>query len=356
MQVQDGFEISLPSCPHPQDSASSLCSIRASIHSSIERYPAATSFHDPGLQTNAEKIISDYQSLLDVLYKAEIPGPKLIRLQREFRTPLGHGGQANIYGTSADFEKGALALQGEDVDSRIKCSALHWTRSVVKHLRTDQRRNDVEHAHREISQLCHPALRCHPNIVKLISWGLSLDALESVSSDSLSTPLLILERAYCDMTQFIKSEEYDNVPYETLCHICLDVGQGLSAVHSAGMIHGDLKLENILIFPNEKSPEIHWTAKLCDFGSAISTDSNSPGVTRYLGSDTWRPPECYEKHLIGTPMPEPLIPCDTFAYGLVVWATFVGILAPRSLIRKNMKVMVLISFAILGVNASTQEP
>ncbi|KAL8664465.1 MAG: hypothetical protein Q9202_003015 [Teloschistes flavicans] len=216
-------------------------------------------------------------------------------------------------------------MEEQDVDAKAKHSASFWTKCVVKHLRTDQRRNDVHHAHREISRLCHPLLQRHPNIVNLISWGISLDALESVSLNSLSTPLLILERAYCDLGQFIRSENYDIASYEFLCDRCLEVGRGLTAVHLAGIIHGDLKLENILLFQNDGPSETIWTAKLCDFGSAVPISFDARETSRYLGSDTWLPPECYERNLIGRPMPESLIPCDIFVYGLVVWAVFVGI-------------------------------
>ncbi|KAL8645702.1 MAG: hypothetical protein Q9210_006559 [Variospora velana] len=195
-----------------------------------------------------------------------------------------------------------------------------------KHLRTDQRRNDVQHAFREITQLCNPSLRTHPNIVRLVSWGMSLDALEAVNVDSLSAPLLILERAHCDLAQLIRSQDYETAPFEELCHLSLDVGNGLGAVHSAGIVHGDLKLENILIF-EEQSTSGRWTAKLCDFGSAVSTSpmSESRESASYLGSETWLPPECYEKLLLGKPLPRSLVPCDVFVYGLVVWAIFVGI-------------------------------
>ncbi|KAL8725253.1 MAG: hypothetical protein Q9181_006478 [Wetmoreana brouardii] len=317
----------LPSfCSGRENSTPSLRSIVTSVCSSAGSQPAAASY--PSClkpETKAPQPGADLQSLLDIFRKTAVPGPKLIRLQREFYTPLGHGGQGNVYGVSAAFAESALALQDEDVELKAKHSALYWTKCVVKHLRTDQGRNAVQHAYREINQLCHPSLRHHPNIVKLVSWGLSLDHLESQTLGSLTTPLLVLERAFCDLARFIGTEEYDSATYESLCHICLDVGQGLGAVHSAGIIHGDLKLENILIIPKENNSETGWTAKLCDFGSAVSIAARSNEVPKYLGSDTWRPPECYEKYLLGTPMPEPLIPCDIFVYGLVVWATFVGV-------------------------------
>ncbi|KAL8800157.1 MAG: hypothetical protein Q9182_005358 [Xanthomendoza sp. 2 TL-2023] len=66
-----------------------------------------------------------------------------------------------------------------------------------------------------------------------------------------------------------------------------------------------------------------WVAKLCDFGSAVPSQTGSQN-NRYLGSDTWLPPECYENIRVGKAMPVSLIPCDIFVYGLVVWATFIG--------------------------------
>ncbi|KAL8949341.1 MAG: hypothetical protein Q9222_004546 [Ikaeria aurantiellina] len=277
------------------------------------------------LEAKAEQIISDLKSLLDILFKNGIPGPKLIRLERESCNPLGHGGQGNVFGASPEFERRALDIPGFDIDPRVKSSALQWIRCVVKHLRTDQRRNDVQHAYREISRLCHPILRRHPNVVKLISWGMSLDGLETASLNSLSTPLLILERAHCDLAQFIRSEVYGTVQYETLLDLCFDVGRGLEAVHSAGIVHGDLKLENVLLFTTKTPTKDRWIAKLCDFGSATATSTDPPEARRYLGSETWLPPECYEKMILGKPMPESLVPCDVFAYGLIVWATFIGI-------------------------------
>lgn len=307
------------------DGASSLYSTPASIASFHQRYPANSRSYRPRRLANPQQSLSDLKSLLDILYTNGIPGPKLIRLQKEFSTPLGHGGQGNVYGVTNEFDEKARKLQYQDVEDRAKSSALRWTQCVVKRLRADQRRNDVHYAFREVSRLCHPSLRQHPNVVSLLSWGMSLDALETVNLDSLSTPLLILERSHCDLAQFIRSEDYVTASYELLCDLCLDIGRGLSAVHSTGIVHGDLKLENILIFPRELYLTSKWIAKLCDFGSAVPALADQQEVSSYLGSDTWLPPEWYERSLMGKPLPRSLIPCDIFVYGLVVWATFVGI-------------------------------
>ncbi|KAL8918638.1 MAG: hypothetical protein Q9172_005331 [Xanthocarpia lactea] len=330
MEPQDGNDVSSSSRIDPgsfTSSSSSFYSPISSISSSSQRYPSTSRSFRPRSEASAQQSISDLKSLLDILFTNQIPGPKLIRLEREFCTSIGHGGQANVYGVSPDFEKKALALQNQTDDQRIKHSALYWTKCVVKHLRTDQRRNDVLHAFREISRLCAPSLKSHPNIVKMVSWGLSLDALEAVNLDSLSTPLLILEKARFDLAQLIQSPEYETLSYETLCHLSLNIGHGLGAVHSSGIVHGDLKLENILIFSESQATGMEWTAKLCDFGSAVSISAaaNARDSATYLGNETWLPPECYAKSFFGEPLPQSLAPCDIFVYGLVVWAMFIGI-------------------------------
>lgn len=327
MEMENDLDLPASSYSTVRGSTSSMYSAPWSISSFHDRYSSTSRSFRPRSEANAKQSISDLKSLLDILFTNQIPGPKLIRLEREFCTPLGHGGQGNVYGVSPDFKKKALELQYQTDDERSKYSALYWTRCVVKHLRSDQRRNDVQHAFREISRLCRPSLRGHPNIVKLVSWGISLDALEAVNLESLCTPLLILERAHCDMAQFIRSEEHATVPYETLCDLSMDIGRGLGAVHSADIVHGDLKLENILIFFGSYMAGRMWTAKLCDFGSAvpIAARADARDSATYLGSETWLPPECYEKSLVGQPLPLSLAPCDIFVYGLVVWAMFIGI-------------------------------
>ncbi|KAL8937565.1 MAG: hypothetical protein Q9216_004362 [Gyalolechia sp. 2 TL-2023] len=325
MGCEDETDDSASAYSNYDDPASSLYSTPASIASFQHRYPITSQAYRPRLLATAQQSISDLKSLLDILYRHGIPGPKLIRLQQEFSTPLGRGGQGNVYGASTEFEKKAHELQHQDISYRAKYSALHWTKCVVKHLRADQRRNDVHYAFREVTRLSHPSLQRHPNIVNLVSWGISLDALETVNLDSLSTPLLILERSRYDLAQFIRSDDYLVTSYDLLCDLCLDIGRGLNAVHSTGIVHGDLKLENILIFPQNQSTTKKWTAKLCDFGSAVPALADQEKSISYLGSDTWLPPEWYERSLMGKPMPHSLIPCDIFVYGLVVWATFVGI-------------------------------
>jgi serine/threonine protein kinase len=64
-----------------------------------------------------------------------------------------------------------------------------------------------------------------------------------------------------------------------------DIAKGLAYLHPQ-VIHRDLSAKNILLTP-------FFTAKICDFGSALSSDSNSRPheLTPYPGERVYMPPE-----------------------------------------------------------------
>lgn len=90
------------------------------------------------------------------------------------------------------------------------------------------------------------------------------DSLETSDEDSPRIPLLLLERADYTVTEFLENlwNHRPEAYYSELQPICVDIGQGLQALHSEKIAHGDLKPENILLFERNG----RWTAKLRDFG------------------------------------------------------------------------------------------
>ncbi|KAH9208697.1 kinase-like domain-containing protein, partial [Leptodontidium sp. 2 PMI_412] len=55
-----------------------------------------------------------------------------------------------------------------------------------------------------------------------------------------------------------------SLPFATKKSIALNIARGLSALHQCGVIHGDMKPENVLIF---YKPELH--AKIADFSHSF---------------------------------------------------------------------------------------
>ncbi|KAM0157359.1 hypothetical protein ACHAQE_005997 [Botrytis cinerea] len=314
------------------------------------------------------------KEVLEIISQNDIEGPQLFRLNREFNLELGKGTQFRVTGASKEFRSKLKRARKLDNVEASQEEALLWDTldtladSVVKRAlwtpdltnrrflseahgeqlsQQDMAReleSQLRSAEKEIDKLCNKAYRKHPNIIRLWGWGLCLDTFEANTTLNTRIPLLVMEKATCDLADFLASSNYAKTSFEILIKICSDIGTGLGALHAGNVTHGDMKPENILLFANRSliDAEVAWTAKLCDFGNAeskswqISTDIDSLDASRmyssntevsghfaYAGTPGWIPPEAYpEKGLFKTFDFENLKRCDVFVYGLILWRIF----------------------------------
>ena len=267
----------------------------------------------------------DIEEMLNILHKTEVPGPWLIRMRPEsgeFSEKVKEGGQGTVYTSSSSYQN-RLSSCLDHHDPTIREAALHWRSCVVKQLRTDKGitlKTRANLALSEVQRLCDPKLKRNKYVVRLAGWGLDLDTLERGIPQ---LPLLILEKAQCDLAVFITDGvDYGSLRFQMKCDLAFQIGQGIAAIHTAGICHGDLKLDNILISRLENTVStsqegIHrWSAKICDFASAQKVSATA-STSAYLGTSTWQPPET-----LGTAIIMDLRLCDIFTYGLVVWSMF----------------------------------
>lgn len=173
---------------------------------------------------------------------------------------------------------------------------------------------------REVMVLTHPRLRLHPNIVSLFWY----DLVEE--SDGLYTPALILERATLGSLSDLLDVRQSRLSYECKRCLCLDICSGLLALHQAFVVHGDVKSDNVLIFPSSTSPG-RYAAKITDFGSIISTATPINGeYPRYHGTPLTNAPEVGEQSGLGKLDAMGLIRCDNYSLGLLIFQTATGTL------------------------------
>jgi serine/threonine protein kinase len=144
----------------------------------------------------------------------------------------------------------------------------------------------------------------HKNIVRLlaISWDED-DIIESSTLEDVIRPVLVVELAWeehPDLASFMKfcSQSPGSAVVEDVLSLVSDVADGLAALHSFGVVHGDLKPQNILLFldpdkavagPERKHKFPALVAKIGDFGfsGTISTEEDVHGGTQF-----WNAPEC----------------------------------------------------------------
>lgn len=159
----------------------------------------------------------------------------------------------------------------------------------------------------EIHALTYPPLLRHKNIIDFlgIAWGCSpYDAFYKL-------PAIVVEYAELGtLTMALKMIRPSDILKR---YLCADVANGLKAIHSCGLVHGDLKPDNVLVCSGERP-----TAKLSDFGYAVVSES----ATDYVflsGTDPWKAPEADGPLSI-----EDIRYSDVYSLGLLAWAVAVN--------------------------------
>jgi serine/threonine protein kinase len=165
----------------------------------------------------------------------------------------------------------------------------------------------------EIRALLHEPLRYHPNIVHILGlqWSLS-SVIES------AFPILVMECSTIGSLKHLQ-ESLEPLDCSTKQKLCYDIARGLTALHSCGIVHGDMKHENVLIFSNknEKLSKIPYTAKLADFCGSVM--DMGPADLRRLDTGTWpfqAPEGSVDLSRDG------LKQTDVYSFGLLVWRAF----------------------------------
>ena len=137
---------------------------------------------------------------------------------------------------------------------------------------------------------------------------------------SLYHPILQVQQIvfeYCprgDMVDYVARFK-DGVPEMFIWHAFKHVACGLAFLHRRGVVHGDIKLANILLTAPREG-EQYPLPKIADFGSAAIKPSRR--IPRgHMGTLGWQPPELFYRH-----GPE----SDMWALGCVIHSLALGYL------------------------------
>jgi len=202
---------------------------------------------------------------------------------------------------------------------------------------TQSKRNPYALLADELRILAHPDLRGHPNIVYLfgVSHTPSRGGIDSAE------PNLVLQEGDCgDLYSFYRDVDMRfnrHTLTEVKLSLCFDIACGIEALHRHGVVHCDIKPQNVLVRrrSGRNQPvtrcasemeagqvalkslagEGPFVAMLADFGGSIIM-ADQPGEKVHLRVFTplWCAPECYSD----MPIAKNLLPrVDIYSAGLV---------------------------------------
>ena len=167
---------------------------------------------------------------------------------------------------------------------------------------------------KEYHILKNSLLNRHENIITLVGCCWQSPAV----STSCVLPSLVLEGTKLgDLESFNRTRK---LALRKKLGICIDIASGLSAIHDANIIHGDIKLQNILIFQQR---DHRYIAKIADFGASLIVSEIEMPARSLRGTVLYSAPEClggsgflYQNELFKT---------DLFSLGIVFLFLIKGI-------------------------------
>jgi serine/threonine protein kinase len=253
--------------------------------------------------------ISDFFDCLNAL---KVPGPLTLTDHLIFK--IGEGAQFLVY-RNAHFFPPTSDSDMYTIPVAVKKSKFTLSADQRLDLSTKTARKQIHDMQLEITALQHPRLRNHRNIVSLLGYA--------VDQYWHEIPLLVLELAVGDLEVFAKDAERRS-QWSLKQQLCMDVGAGLDVLHTCGIVHGDLKPKNVLIFENHNdSSGVPFIGKLADFGYSIDEAQHKGrgSIEVTLWTQGWEAPEIRKHIQEGSPVPaEIFYKADNYSFGLLVWS------------------------------------
>lgn len=258
--------------------------------------------------------ISGIADFVDALAALSIPGPMILTDPLTSRNFVGQGSQFLVWLNNSPDQriKPARSRLLHITEVAVKRARFFFDASRRLDLSTKSASKRIHDMHLEILALRHPKLMNHRNIVKLLGWA--------VDESWHQVPLLVLEAAITDLEDFIQAYD-ESQDWNVTHHLCMDMGAGLDVLHQNGIIHGDFKPANVLIFLSpSQSTVVPYVAKLADFGfSVLEAQERSDDLIQILGyTPGWNAPEVTDERLKISS--NDYCKADNYSFGLVIWS------------------------------------
>jgi serine/threonine protein kinase len=143
-----------------------------------------------------------------------------------------------------------------------------------------------------INEIKKAIVLSHPNIVKY--YGIETLVNKNFHGQEEQVQIGVME--YVQEGQMKVFLSNHPVPMMELSRLLIDVLEGLKYLHSQGIIHRDIKPQNILLGRDKQNKLI---AKIADFGISKAADANQASASLLLGTIEYMAPEQFNPEKYG---------------------------------------------------------
>jgi serine/threonine protein kinase len=280
------------------------------------------------------------------LEQSHVPGPSALHDCHRGTKFLGRGNQFEVFGKRVEVDSRFPQFDGPFLNSdpcirdiveyegqsgrksrhhNRKCVAIKRAKFLTRMLtgpvgmsntgNESVSQNQLRDTLLEVFVLTYEPIRQHPNVVTLLAWGHDRRG----ESSTLFSPLLFIEMALMSMGEMCSE---DSLTWSLKSHLCHGMICGIRALHEHGIVHGDIKPDNVLIFATHSSP-FFCVAKIADFGLSVQDLDNGIVQVQDLprGTEGWAAPEQADTERLAKP--GTIHRCDIWSSALTVWSCMV---------------------------------
>ena len=170
-----------------------------------------------------------------------------------------------------------------------------------------QSMGEPRHHERFIREAKVGALIKSQHVVEVIAAGV----------DRTGMPWLVMELLEgCGLWEYV--HDHGNLPKEQLLAVFEQLCHALGAAHEAGVVHMDVKPENVFVSRISGATPGSWSIKVLDFGIARMAAEARSGATTAIGSPIWMAPEQADPDAIIS------LPADVWPLGLMAFWMLTG--------------------------------